>query len=155
MSWLRRTVGASYEDFQERLSHLKSQCQPHITEAAKSSVEGICRKMYNLSVDYASKAAEKNAEILKEANIDENCEPVVVAHQRKVRGPHWLTLTSRDLKLSSYWSDYNDDILGLVLPSPVRHGLPKTSRGGDLPRQGDDRAPVQGGRRQDQQLLLP
>ena len=24
---------------QERLSHLKSQCQPHITEAAKSSVE--------------------------------------------------------------------------------------------------------------------
>ena len=58
--------------------------QPHITEAAKSSVEGICRKMYNLSVDYANKAAEKNAEILKEANIDENCEPVVVAHQRKV-----------------------------------------------------------------------
>ena len=63
-------------------------------------MEGICRKMYNLSVDYASKAAEKNAEILKEANIDENCEPVVVAHQRKV--PHWLTLSSRDLKPSSY-----------------------------------------------------
>ena len=40
--------------------------------------------MYNLSCDYASKAAEKNTEILKEANIEENCEPVVVAHQRKV-----------------------------------------------------------------------
>ena len=47
-------------------------------------MEGICRKMYNLSCDYASKAAEKNTEILKEANIEENCEPVVVAHQRKV-----------------------------------------------------------------------
>ena len=61
-------------------------------------MEGICRKMYNLSCDYASKAAEKNTEILKEANIEENCEPVVVAHQRKVGsigrgmsrlGSHW------------------------------------------------------------------
>ena len=25
-SWLRRTVGASYEDFQERLQHLKVRC---------------------------------------------------------------------------------------------------------------------------------
>lgn len=82
--WLRRTVGASYEDFQERLSHLKSHCQPHITEAAKSSVEGICRKMYNLSCDYASKAIEKNQEILKDANIDENAIQVQTPHQRKV-----------------------------------------------------------------------
>jgi hypothetical protein len=48
---------------------LQTQCQPHITEAAKSSVEGICKKMYNLSCDYAQKIKEKNAEILKEANI--------------------------------------------------------------------------------------
>ena len=84
LQWLRRTVGASYEDFQERLSHLKTQCQPHITEAAKSSVEGICRKMYNLSCDYASKVAERNQEILKEANINEHSVKVAVAHQRKV-----------------------------------------------------------------------
>ena len=84
LSWLRRTVGASYEDFQERLSHLKSHCQPHITEAAKSSVEGICRKMYNLSCDYASKAIEKNQEILKEASIDDSNIAPAAPHQRKV-----------------------------------------------------------------------
>lgn len=84
LQWLRRTVGASYDDFQERLSHLKTQCQPHITEAAKSSVEGICRKMYNLSCDYANKVNEKNQEILKEANINEHSVKVTVPHQRKV-----------------------------------------------------------------------
>jgi hypothetical protein len=47
----------------------QTQCQPHITEAAKTSVEGICKKMYNLSYDYAQKVKEKNAEILKDANI--------------------------------------------------------------------------------------
>ena len=48
---------------------LQTQCQPHITEAAKKSVEGICKKMYTLSVDYAQKIKERNAEILKEHNI--------------------------------------------------------------------------------------
>ena len=90
--WLRRTVGANYDDFQERLQHLKvaifssfvrifierlkhffvcvqTQCQPHITDAAKSSVEGICKKIYTLSADYAHKVNEKNLEIMKEANI--------------------------------------------------------------------------------------
>merc|ERR1719450_543515 len=66
-SWLRRTVGASYEDFQERLQHLKRECQPHITDAAKGSVEGICKKIYTHSVDYSQKINEKNQEILKEA----------------------------------------------------------------------------------------
>ena len=84
LQWLRRTVGASYEDFQERLSHLKSQCQPHITEAAKSSVEGICRKMYNLSCDYAAKVKEKNQSILVEGGINEHAVKVNAPHQRKV-----------------------------------------------------------------------
>merc|ERR1712088_1210212 len=68
-SWLRRTVGANYDDFQERLQHIKTNCQPHITEASKSSVEGICKKIYNLSCDYAQKIQEKNSEILKEHGI--------------------------------------------------------------------------------------
>jgi len=83
-NWLRRTVGANYDDFQERLQHLKTQCQPHITEAAKNSVEGICKKMYTLSVDYAQKIKEKNGEILKEHNISEHNVRVNVPHQRKV-----------------------------------------------------------------------
>jgi len=65
------------------LSHIKAQCQPHITEAAKSSVEGICRKMYNLSCDYAAKVREKNEEILREADIAPAAQHGM-ASQRKV-----------------------------------------------------------------------
>ena len=56
--------------------------------------------MYNLSCDYASKAAEKNTQILKEANIEENCEPVVVAHQRKVSVLHSHWSRSYEARLS-------------------------------------------------------
>ena len=55
--------------FQERLAHLKRQCQPHVTEAAKSSVEGICSKMYNMAFEAVKKISEKHWEILKECNI--------------------------------------------------------------------------------------
>ena len=54
---------------QERLQHLKQQCQPQITEAAKQSVEAICLKVYNLSADYAKKIHEKHWELLRENNI--------------------------------------------------------------------------------------
>lgn len=67
--WLRKKNNASYDDYLERLAHLKRQCQPHITEVAKVSVEGICSKIYNLSCESARKLAEKNAEILRESNI--------------------------------------------------------------------------------------
>ncbi|XP_049949039.1 mRNA (2'-O-methyladenosine-N(6)-)-methyltransferase [Schistocerca serialis cubense] len=82
--WLRRTVGATYDDFQDRLAHLKRQCQPHLTEAVKSSVEGICLKIYHLSVEYAKKVKDKHIEILKEHGISEVIAPVQVANLRKV-----------------------------------------------------------------------
>ena len=62
--WIRKTLNATFEDYQQRLAHLKQQCQPHITEAAKSSVEAICSKIYHLSVEYAKKIQLKNQEIL-------------------------------------------------------------------------------------------
>ncbi|KAK6174693.1 hypothetical protein SNE40_017923 [Patella caerulea] len=68
-TWLRRQQNASYEDFLERLAHLKRQCQPHLTEAAKSSVEGICKKIYNQSCEAVKKILEKHWELLKENNI--------------------------------------------------------------------------------------
>lgn len=84
LQWLRKTVGATYVDFQERLNHLKvkiknkyaskkiiniyyflqAQCQPHIAQTVKDSVEGICSKVYHLSVEYARKVKEKNSELL-------------------------------------------------------------------------------------------
>lgn len=55
--------------FQERLAHLKRQCQPHLTETAKSSVEGICSKMYNISCESVRKIHEFHWQLLKEHGI--------------------------------------------------------------------------------------
>lgn len=68
--WLRRTVGATYDDYQDRLGHLKQQCQPHLTSTVQSSVEGICMKIYNLSAEYAKKVKEKSNVILKEHGME-------------------------------------------------------------------------------------
>ncbi|XP_017889965.1 phosphorylated CTD-interacting factor 1 isoform X2 [Ceratina calcarata] len=67
--WLRRTVGATFDDFQDRLAHLKRQCQPHLTETVKASVEGICLKIYHLSTEYAKKVKDKNNQILKDNGL--------------------------------------------------------------------------------------
>jgi hypothetical protein len=53
-------VGSPYESIQERLAHLKETCQPHVQEAAKSSVEGICKKISVLSKQYAQQSNEKH-----------------------------------------------------------------------------------------------
>ena len=55
--------------WQERLAHLKRHCQPHITEAAKSSVEGICTKMYTLSVEYVKRIHDKHWQLLAEVKM--------------------------------------------------------------------------------------
>lgn len=81
--WLRKTVGATYDDFQDRLAHLKQQCQPHLTLTVKSSVEGICLKIYNLSVEYAKKVREKSNAILKEHGM-ELPPPIPMTNTRKV-----------------------------------------------------------------------
>ncbi|KAL3859388.1 hypothetical protein ACJMK2_009611 [Sinanodonta woodiana] len=70
-TWLRKQHNAAYEDYLERLAHLKRQCQPHVTEAAKCSVEGICTKMYNMAYETVKKIQEKQTELLKENNISE------------------------------------------------------------------------------------
>ena len=63
----------------------QTNCQPHITEAAKNSVEGICRKMYNSSCDYAQKIQEKNAEILRENGISgKSCTNSLVVLSRSI-----------------------------------------------------------------------
>lgn len=89
--WLRRTVGATFDDFQvrlsilapkeldnlcanhfqDRLTHLKRQCQPHLTETVKDSVEGICLKIYNLSAEYAKKVKDKNNKIAKDNGLQD------------------------------------------------------------------------------------
>lgn len=83
--WLRRTVGATFDDFQDRLGHLKRQCQPHLTETVKASVEGICLKIYHLSTEYAKKVKDKNQQILIESGLaDAQPQPGPSNSQHKV-----------------------------------------------------------------------
>ncbi|XP_035679129.1 mRNA (2'-O-methyladenosine-N(6)-)-methyltransferase-like isoform X1 [Branchiostoma floridae] len=84
MQWLRRQNSATLEDYQERLTHLKTQCGPHLTDAAKSSVEGICQKIYHLSCESAKKIYDKHWEILKEHGIEEIQRKFEV-HKRRVQ----------------------------------------------------------------------
>ncbi|XP_075680046.1 mRNA (2'-O-methyladenosine-N(6)-)-methyltransferase-like [Dermatophagoides pteronyssinus] len=69
--WIRKTLNATFEDYIERLEHLKRQCQPHIIDAAKSSVEAICLKIYHVSAEYARRIREMNLEIAKKEDIRE------------------------------------------------------------------------------------
>lgn len=82
--WLRRTVGASYEDFQDRLSHLKRQCEPHLVATVKGSVEALCTKIFNLSSEHAKKIRERHAQVLKDNGIYEPSLPPAPPHLRKV-----------------------------------------------------------------------
>lgn len=67
--WLRRTVGASYEDFQDRLMHLKRQCEPHLVATVKGSVEQLCTKIYHLSAEHARRIRERHMMLLRENGV--------------------------------------------------------------------------------------
>ncbi|XP_050091266.1 mRNA (2'-O-methyladenosine-N(6)-)-methyltransferase [Anopheles aquasalis] len=82
--WLRKTVGASYEDFQDRLTHLQRQCEPHIISTVRVSVEQLCNKLYLLSVQHARTIRERHAQILKESGIPELTAPLQPPVTRKV-----------------------------------------------------------------------
>ncbi|KAK9405084.1 phosphorylated CTD-interacting factor 1 [Crotalus adamanteus] len=74
-SWLRRDRSASKEDYMDRLEHLRKQCGPHVSAAAKDSVEGICSKIYHISLEYVKRIREKHLALLKEHNISAEVEP--------------------------------------------------------------------------------
>uniref|UniRef100_T1GRR0 PCIF1 WW domain-containing protein n=1 Tax=Megaselia scalaris TaxID=36166 RepID=T1GRR0_MEGSC len=73
--WLRRTVGASYEDFQDRLAHLKKQCEPHLVKTVKGNVESLCVKLFHISADHCKRIRERHMLLLKEHGIPEPCPP--------------------------------------------------------------------------------
>ncbi|CAM5152194.1 unnamed protein product [Eretmochelys imbricata] len=73
-SWLRRDHSASKEDYMDRLEHLRKQCGPHVSAAAKDSVEGICSKIYHISLEYVKRIREKHLAVLKEHNISAEVE---------------------------------------------------------------------------------
>uniref|UniRef100_A0A8C7CQB3 mRNA (2'-O-methyladenosine-N(6)-)-methyltransferase n=1 Tax=Oncorhynchus kisutch TaxID=8019 RepID=A0A8C7CQB3_ONCKI len=74
MNWLRRDHSASKEDYMDRLEHLRKQCGPHVTAVAKDSVEGICTKIYHISVEYVRRIRQAHQTLLKDCNITEAAE---------------------------------------------------------------------------------
>lgn len=81
--WLRKTIGASYDDFQDRLAHLRRQCEPHIIETVRDSVEQLCLKIYNIAAGHAKTIRDRHSQILKESGIQEVTQPLPLPQIRK------------------------------------------------------------------------
>lgn len=110
--WLRRTVGASYEDFQDRLGHLKRQCEPHLVATVKGSVEALCAKIYHLSSEHAKKIRERHAQVLKDNGIYEPTLPPAPPHLRKVWCyPVQFTVQSPRMPVVEYTPDREQMVL--------------------------------------------
>jgi phosphorylated CTD-interacting factor 1 len=51
------------------LEHLKRQCEPHLVETVKSSVEALCTKVFHLSVEHVKKIRDRHIQLLKENGL--------------------------------------------------------------------------------------
>ena len=91
--WPRETLTP-----QERLAHLKRQCQPHLIEAVRSSVENICKKVMTQSVECAAKLKDIAVAMYEEQNVKLTkglrCRyPPLVS-----RPPHYSLLTTMNIR---------------------------------------------------------
>lgn len=110
--WLRKTVGASYDDFQDRLMHIRRQCQPHLVEAVKESVEALCKKLYITSAEQAKKIRERHTFLLKEHGIHEPTVPLPPPVMRKVWCyPVQFTVASTRMPVIEYITDKDNMII--------------------------------------------
>ncbi|XP_074262692.1 mRNA (2'-O-methyladenosine-N(6)-)-methyltransferase isoform X1 [Saimiri boliviensis] len=96
-SWLRKDHSASKEDYMDRLEHLRRQCGPHVSAAAKDSVEGICSKIYHISLEYVKRIREKHLAILKENNISV-CGTQQLQRENEQCGPSLLSLPTEEVE---------------------------------------------------------
>ncbi|CAK8697187.1 unnamed protein product [Clavelina lepadiformis] len=70
LSWLRKEQNAVLTDYLNRLAHIRRQCGPHLVEAARFSVENICKKMYFIAQENAKKLLDKHHAVLRLYKID-------------------------------------------------------------------------------------
>ena len=59
-----------------RLEHLRRQCEPHLVETVKSSVEALCSKIYHLSVEHVKKIRERHVQLLKDNGLHDPTPPL-------------------------------------------------------------------------------
>lgn len=116
--WLRRTVGASYEDFQDRLAHLKKQCEPHLVATVKGSVENLCTKIYHLSAEHSRRIRDRHLQLLKENGIPEPQPPPAPPILRKVWCyPIQFTVPSSRMPTIEYIQDRDHMVIKYVPPN--------------------------------------
>lgn len=58
------------------MDHLKRQCEPHLVETVKGSVEALCTKIYHLSVEHVKKIRERHVQLLKENGLHDPTPPL-------------------------------------------------------------------------------
>ena len=55
---------------------MKRQCEPHLVETVKSSVEALCVKVYHLSIEHVKKIRERHVQLLKENGLHDPNPPL-------------------------------------------------------------------------------
>lgn len=58
------------------MEHLRRQCEPHLVETVKSSVEALCSKIYHLSVEHVKKIRERHVQLLKDNGLHDPTPPL-------------------------------------------------------------------------------
>lgn len=66
-----------------RLEHLKRQCEPHLVETVKGSVEALCTKIYTLSMEHVKKIRERHVQLLKENGLNDPSPAVPPGHRKE------------------------------------------------------------------------
>lgn len=76
-------IRAETKFFPIRLEHLKRQCEPHLVETVKGSVEALCTKVYTLSVEHVKKIRERHVLLLKENGLNDPMPAVPPGHRKE------------------------------------------------------------------------
>lgn len=66
-----------------RLEHLKRQCEPHLVEIVKGSVEALCTKINTLSAEHVKKIRDRHVILLKENGLNDPTPPLPPSHRKE------------------------------------------------------------------------
>lgn len=62
---------------------MKRQCEPHLVETVKGSVEALCTKIYTLSMEHVKKIRDRHVQLLKENGLNDPMPAVPPGHRKE------------------------------------------------------------------------
>lgn len=65
------------------MDHLKRQCEPHLVETVKGSVETLCTKIYTLSAEHVKKIRDRHILLLKENGLQDPAPTIAAIFTRR------------------------------------------------------------------------